>query len=41
MTFSELKLDCPENSVQVFNKIVACGKLKSNYLISKIDLLLI
>ena len=28
MTFSDLKLDCPENSVQVFNKIVACGKLK-------------
>ena len=35
MTFSDLKLDCPENSVQVFNNIVACGKLKSNYLISK------
>lgn len=28
MTFSDLNLDCPENSVPVFNKIVACGKEK-------------
>ena len=26
MTFSDLNLDCPENSVPIFNKIVACVK---------------